>query len=152
MKTNRGMVKAILLSMITCGIYAIFFWSGIGEDINIIASKRDQKKTMHYCLLFFLVGPITLGIAYVFWFHRISARIGEELRARNIDYSFGAGSFWGWNVLGSLILVGPFVYLHKICKAMNLLVENYLSNGENNGLQPPVAPVYMAQIDSDKNQ
>ena len=25
---------------------------------------------------------------------------------RNITYSFGAGTFWGWNVLGTLIFVG----------------------------------------------
>ena len=43
--------------------------------------------------------------------------------------SFSAGSFWGWNVLGSLIVVGPFIYLHKMFKAMNLLAAHYNVNG-----------------------
>ena len=129
LKTNRGMLKAILLSIITFGIYGIVFYSRISSDINLIAGRYDGKKTMHYCLLFFIVAPITLGIGGIVWFHRISARIGNELTRRGIAYSFGAGSFWGWNVLGSLIAIGPFIYLHKLCKAMNLLNGNFNING-----------------------
>lgn len=129
LKTNRGMIKTLLLSLITLGIYGIVFYSGISTDINIIATRYDGKKTMHYCLLLFIVAPITLGIAAIVWCHRISARIGNELYRRGIAYRFGAGSFWGWNVLGSLIVIGPFIYLHKLCKAMNLLCADYNARG-----------------------
>lgn len=129
LKTNRGMVKTILLSILTFGIYGLIVYSGISSDINVIASRYDGKKTMHYCLLFFIVAPLTLGIAALVWCHRISARIGKELSRRGIAYSFGAGSFWGWNILGSLIAVGPFIYLYKLCKAMNLLSADYNARG-----------------------
>ena len=55
LKTNRGLLKYILLSFITFGIYGIVVMSSISNDINIVASRYDGKKTMHYCLLFFLV-------------------------------------------------------------------------------------------------
>ncbi len=129
LKTNRGLVKTILLSIITFGIYGLVLYSGISSDINLIASRYDGKKTMHYCLLVFIITPLTLGIGAIVWIHRISARIGNELARRGIAYSFGAGSFWGWNVLGSFIFVGPFIYLHKLCKAMNLLCADYNVNG-----------------------
>lgn len=129
LKTNRGLLKYILLSLVTFGIYPLVFMSGISNDINVIASRYDGKKTMHYCLLFFIVGPITCGIAYIVWAHKISARIGNELARRGIAYSFGAGTYWLWNVLGSLIGIGPFVYLHKLAKAMNQLAANYNLNG-----------------------
>lgn len=129
LKTNRGMIKCILLSLITFGIYGLVFYSSISSDINLVASRYDGKKTMHYCLLLFVITPLTLGIGSIVWIHRLSARIGRELARRGISYSFGAGSFWGWNVLGSLIAVGPFIYLHKLCKAMNLLCANYNVNG-----------------------
>lgn len=129
LKTNRGLLKFILLTIVTLGIYPLVFYSSISSDINLIASRYDGKKTMHYCLLAFLVGPFTLGIAYIVWPHKISNRIGNELSRRGIAYSFNAGTFWLWNVLGSLIVVGPFVYLHKLAKAMNLLAENYNMNG-----------------------
>ncbi len=128
-KTNYGMLKLILLSMITFGIYGLVVFSNMSTDINVIAAKYDGKKTMHYCLLIFVFSWLTLGIAPLVWYHRLSARIGKELTRRGIAYRFGAGSFWGWTLLGSLIFVGPFVYLHKLCKAMNLLGEDYKVNG-----------------------
>ena len=125
LNSNRGLLKYILLNIVTLGIYSIVFYSGISSDINIIASRYDNKHTMHYCLLFFLIGPFTLGIAYLVWYHKLSARIGMELRRRGIFYDFSAASFWLWSILGSLIIVGPFVYIHKLAKASNLLAESY---------------------------
>lgn len=129
LKTNKSLIKYILLNMITFGIYGLVVMSSVSSDINVIASRYDGKRTMHYCLLFFIVGPITLGIGFLVWFHRISARIGAELKRRGINYSMSAGTFWLWGILGSIILVGPFVFLHKLFKATNLLCENFNSVG-----------------------
>ena len=125
LKTNRSLLKFILLSMITFGIYGIVVMSAISTDINTIASKYDGKKTMHYCLVLFIFSWLTLGIVPLVWSHKLCARIGDELMRRGINYSFGAGTFWGWGVLGAFILVGPFIYIHKLLTSMNLLSESY---------------------------
>ena len=125
LKTNKGLLKTILLSLITFGIYPLVVMSAVSTDINIVASRYDGRKTMHYCLMFFLVAPLTFGIGGLVWSHNISDRIGNELKRRGIAYSFGAGSFWGWCVLGSLIGIGPLVYMHKLFKATNLLNGHY---------------------------
>ena len=62
LKTNRGLLKFILLSIITFGIYGLVVMSVISSDINTIASRYDGKKTMHYCLLFFLIIPLVCVI------------------------------------------------------------------------------------------
>ncbi len=129
LKTNRGLIKFILLSAITFGIYGLVVMSAISSDINIIAGRYDGKKTMHFCLVAFIFSWLTFGIVPIVWYHKISNRIGNELKRRGIAYSFGAGSFWGWNVLGSLIFVGPFIYLHKMFKSMNLLSVDYNAKG-----------------------
>lgn len=129
LKTNKGLLKTILLTIVTLGIYPLVVMSAVSNDINVVASRYDGKKTMHFCLLTFIVAPITMGIAGIVWYHRISNRIGAELKRRGIGYSFGAGSFWLWNVLGSLIVIGPLVYLHKLFKAVNLMNANYNVNG-----------------------
>lgn len=129
LKTNRGLLKYVFLSFITLGIYGLVVMSTVSTDINTIASKYDGKKTMHYCLVYFIFSWLTFGIVPLVWSHKISARIGAELARREINYSFGAGTFWGWNVLGSLIAVGPFIYMHKLLKAMNLLAEDYNTKG-----------------------
>ena len=129
LSTDRGMVTFILLSVITCGIYPLVVMSRISEEINLLASPYDGRRTMHYCLLTFVVAPITLGIAGFVWYHNISERIGNELKRRGIDYNFGASDYWLWNILGSWIVVGPFVYLHKMLTAMNLLNAHYNAYG-----------------------
>ena len=125
LKTNRGLLKYILLSLITFGIYGLVVMSAVGTDINQIAGRHDGRKTMHYCLIVFLFSWLTFGIASFVWYHRVSNRIGAELERRGIAYKISAGTFWGWCVLGSIIIVGPFIYIHKLLKAMNLLAENY---------------------------
>lgn len=129
LKTNRSLLKFILLSLITFGIYGIVVMSAVSTDINTIAARYDGKKTMHYCLVLFIFSWLTFGIVPLVWSHKLSARIGAELSRRGIDYSFGAGSFWGWGVLGTLIFVGPFIYAHKLLKSMNLLAEDFNNKG-----------------------
>lgn len=129
LKTNRGLLKYILFSLLTFGIYGIVVNSAVSTDINTIASRYDGKKTMHYCLVYFVFSWLTLGIVPLVWYHNISNRIGKELNRRGIDYSFNAGTYWIWNILGCLILIGPFVYIHKLLKAMNLLSEDYNVKG-----------------------
>ena len=47
LKTNRSLLKLILLSIITLGIYGIVVMSSVSTDINVIAGRYDGKKTMH---------------------------------------------------------------------------------------------------------
>lgn len=129
LRTNRALWKVILFSMLTFGIYGLVVFCNVSSDINTVASRYDGKRTMHYALLTFIIAPITLGIATFVWNHRISARMGNELNRRGIAYSFGASDFWLWGILGSLIIVGPFVYTHKMLKSMNLLAEDFNVRG-----------------------
>ena len=129
LRTNRALWKIIVFSMLTFGIYALVVYCHVGEDINTVASRYDGKRTMHFALLTFIIAPITLGIATFVWQHRISGRMGNELNRRGIDYSFSSSTFWLWGFLGSMIIVGPFIYIHKMMKAMNLLAEDYNARG-----------------------
>ena len=129
LSTKRGLLKYILLSFVTFGIYGIVAMSSVSSDINTIASRYDGKKTMNYWLLVLIVTPITFGIAAIVWCHKISNRIGAEMRRRGLPHAISAGTYWGWNVLGALIGIGPFIYIHKLCKAMNTLAAHYNTYG-----------------------
>ena len=129
LKTTRGLLKYIIFSLITFGIYPLVMMTLVGEEMNLVASKYDGKKTMNFCLVAFIFSWLTFGIVPLVWYHNISKRMGNELARRGIAYSFGAGSFWGWNILGAFIVIGPLVYTHKFCKAINLINENYNING-----------------------
>ena len=129
LRTSRGLLKMVLLGFITLGIYPLVVESHIGEELNLIASPHDGKRTMHFCLIYFIFSWLTLGIVLFVWFHRTSNRMGDELKRRGIDYSFSATDFWLWDILGSLIIIGPFIYVAKRMKAMNLINEDYNQKG-----------------------
>lgn len=103
--------------------------SNTAPTVNVSVTRRDGRRTMHYLLMVFLVGWITLGVGWLVWGHRITARVGGELRARGIAYDLGAADFWLWDILGACIIVGPFVYTHKLLTAMNLLSADYNRRG-----------------------
>lgn len=68
LRTQRGLLKYVLLGLVTFSIYDIWQMSEVGDSLNLLAFKRDGKHTMHYCLMFFLVGWVTLGIGWLVWF------------------------------------------------------------------------------------
>lgn len=129
LKTNRSLLKYILLSIITLGIYAIVVMTQVTNDMNTIACRYDGKKTTHYCLVFFLLGPITVGIYTLIWYHMLCERMATELRRRRIDYNFDAATFWLWGILGVLIIVGPFIFRYKFFKSINYLCADYNRRG-----------------------
>lgn len=129
LSTNRGLLKFILLSIITLGIYGMVIMSKLSTDINIIAYRHDGKRTMNNFVAFYVFGLITLGIVPLVWSTRLCRRIKGELARRGIAYKFGAGTYWIWGILCTLIIVGPFIYTHKLLKAMNLLSRHYNENG-----------------------
>lgn len=129
LRTDRGLLKFCLLSIVTLGIYGIVVWSHISEEINQVATPRDGKHTMHYCLVCFVFSWLTFGIVPLVWGHRITERVGDELKARNLPYSISAGTYWGWNILGALIIVGPFVYIYKFLTTMNMINADYNAKG-----------------------
>ena len=121
---GRSLVKMVLLGLITAGIYPLVIWSRIVTEMNIAASRKDGKRTMPYCAMLMLA-PVTLGIYPFVWMHHFCKRVDQQLKIRSCDYRFGASDFWLWGVLGSLILVGPFVFIHKMMKSMNLINSHY---------------------------
>jgi hypothetical protein len=80
----------ILLGIVALGFHTLVVYSKISTKINYVAMKYGGQHTMHYCLIYFVFSWLTLGIVLLIWYHKISARIGNELKRRGITYDFGA--------------------------------------------------------------
>ena len=126
--TCRGLGKMFFLGLLTLDIYPTVIWSRIVTELNLVASRYDGKRTMPYFAMY-LLAPLTLGIYPLVWMHKFCGRIRRELDRRTIGWQFGPRTFWLWGVLGSLILVGPFIFCHKLMVAMNKLNADYNING-----------------------
>ncbi len=124
LQTNRSMWKLIVLSILTLGLYSIAFFTPLSFDLDKVDPKRDREKTISF-LAAYILSLFTFSIVLTFWHYHIAVRIEEALERRKIDYNFSTGDFWSWYFFGSFILVGPFIYFHKLCKAMNLLCQSY---------------------------
>ena len=127
LSTNRSFWKFFFLNLITLGFYSIFFFSTIAYDLDKIDPRHDGSKTMSY-LVAFLISYFTFGIVLCCWHYGAAKRVEEAMTRRNIPSNFGTGTFWGWFILGNLIGIGPFVYVYKLCRAMNQLCESYNEN------------------------
>ena len=159
---KRGLLKMLLFSLLTCGIYPMVIYSRISMEINMVASRHDGKRTIHFMWLPVLAA-LTLFIYPFMWIHDLCNRIGGELERRQIQYKFSAASFWLWNLVygivgalattvvsyillevvaleqslviligaGMLVLsmIGPWVFIHKMMKAMNLVNAEYNRRG-----------------------
>ena len=128
-KQDRSFVAWFFLNLITGGIYGLVVTYFIVSDVNEICSPRDGKKTHSYLLMVFLFSWLTLGIYPLVWWHGFSNRIGDALQSRGYPRMLSAGTFWGWNVLGSLILVGPWIFDYKMLQAVNTLAADANNRG-----------------------
>ena len=130
LSTKRNMWVLMILTILTLGIYSIIFFIPFSFDLDKISPKYVGTKPMNY-LWAFVLSLFTFSIVIDIWHYQTAKRVEEALEYRKIEYEFGTADFWKWLVLGSLILVGPFIYYHKLCKAMNLLCEHYNENPTN---------------------
>ena len=127
LRTDRKMWKMMILHILTFGISSIFFFLPLSYELEKISPSRERQKMMSYAVAY-IASLLTFSIVLAIWFHSLSQRIEEALEERDIPYEFSPSTFWGWYYFGSLIIVGPFIYFHKLCTAMNLLCEDYNKN------------------------
>ncbi len=108
LRTDRTPWKVILLAIVTLSFYELFFFSSISFDIDKIAQRSDGKKTMNYALAIILA-LFTFSIVMLVWFHQICVRIDDALSEREIDYDFGARTYWLWAVCSDCRLGGVYM-------------------------------------------
>lgn len=128
LKDDRSFILTVVLTFITAGIFYLYRMMEMGECLNTVASKYDGKRSMNFILVA-IISVFTMGIPLYVWSHRFTGRLGDELRRRGKYSDLSPATFWLWDVLGSLIIVGPFVYLYKVMEGMNELCADYNVRG-----------------------
>ncbi len=128
LSTNRSLTKWILYGILTLGIYNLVVGSQLSDEINIVARKYDGRKTTNFIWILVL-SMLTGGIASIIWWHFLSDRISNELKRRQIPYSFGPVDYWLWAFFLGFLIVPIFILLHKYIHAMNLLNADYNQKG-----------------------
>ncbi len=123
MRTDRSMWKVIFFSFCTCGLYAVWWWATIGEDLNILIPEKP--RTMSYWLVTFVLNFLTCGIWSLVWKTQVSNKIGDVCEKYGSEYTLSGGDFWIFDILLSFVLVGPFIYLYRVSRCMNSVCAAY---------------------------
>ena len=124
-RATRTLPKFIFFSIITFGIYPLFFMSDLAKDINRIC-KGDGKETAGV-LKYIFFSIITLGIYSIYWYYALGKRMKETAKNK---YRLTLGESGGTYVLciipGALFFgIGLFVLWHFIIKNTNRLACAY---------------------------
>ncbi|MBR3493805.1 MAG: DUF4234 domain-containing protein [Clostridia bacterium] len=128
MQENRGLLKLILLSLITFGIYGLWFWSKYASDMNVVCAG-DGRKTRGI-LARILLSLITFGIYEWVWEYGVGERIMINCQKRGIPCTTSGGNILLWSILGSLLFgIGPLVACYKMIHGLNDLCIDYNRNG-----------------------
>ena len=116
--TTRGVIKYILLSLITFGIYPLYLLHAMAKETNITCAE-DGKKTKGL-LLFILFSAITFGIYAIVWWYNLANRLDKNLYANGKPSAIDGVGYLLWNIFGSLLFgLGPIIALHKLFKNLN---------------------------------
>lgn len=123
-KTNRSFVAFLLLSIITCGIYSLFFWHSYVKDVNTICAG-DGKNTRGV-LAMILLSIITCGIYGIVWTYGMQKRLSENAARYNAGVIAGGGTVLLWSIVGAFFFgIGTFVATYIQIDSLNRLAYNY---------------------------
>ncbi|MBR6524430.1 MAG: DUF4234 domain-containing protein [Clostridia bacterium] len=132
LKTNRSLLAFILLSIITLGIYPLFFWHKYAKEMNV-ACGGDGKHTRGI-IFRIIVGAITFGIYEFVWLYSAGDRIAYYCAKRNLPCKTSGGSVLLWFIFGSMLFgIGPFVAMYKLFNGMNTVCSDYNGRGRSAG-------------------
>ena len=123
MVKNRSLIGLVLLSIVTFGIYGLYWIYKIAKDVNTIC-QGDGKKTAGL-IKYWLLGIITFGIYQLIWVYMLGDRLQDNAQKYNITIKESGGTVLLWLILGSFIIIGPFIALHIIIKNTNALANEY---------------------------
>ena len=113
---KRSLGKYILLTIVTLGIYNIFFWNKWTEDVNKLCDG-DDKESANY-LLVFILDWCSLGINTLAW----NCQMGERLFQKAADYGV---EFKHGGMFFMLTRFIPFVSASYKISYVNKLAEIY---------------------------
>lgn len=72
MYQQRSVATVIILSILTCGIYAIYWYYVTMRDINEYLQISDMSPVVEIILMM-----VTFGIYYLYWMYKYGQRIAD---------------------------------------------------------------------------
>ena len=117
MATNRTFFRALLLSIVTLGIYPFYLVEVMAQSINA-AARKDGKRTWGF-LPYIIFSIFTLGVFAIIWHCKMITRIRDYCERHNRESCITQKFYLCWTLPGALCIVGPFIALARFLRAFN---------------------------------
>lgn len=125
--SNRSVVKVIVFTIVTCGIYPLFFYHGLSRDVNIIC-EGDGKHTRGI-FEYIVFSILTCGIYPYIWIFGVANRMCNYAADHGVRIREDGTTIILWYLFGILVCgIGPFVALYYICNNINIISDIYDNN------------------------
>ncbi|MBE6543276.1 MAG: DUF4234 domain-containing protein [Ruminococcaceae bacterium] len=123
-KENRSFIKFIILNTLTLGIYSLFFFSDLVDDVNTLCEDDGYESPGIFSLIFFSL--LTFGIYAIFYWYRVADMLDRAIKREGLPYEI-SGSFVAVCMVLSYFsfTIGQYVAIYKIINATNALAEEY---------------------------
>ena len=138
---QRSLLAFIVLSIVTCGIYPIFFFYSWTNDVNLVCAG-DGEDSLNYIVVLIL-SFVTCGIYGIYWIYKQANRLAKNGPRYGVVIVENGGTVLMWYLVGSLVCgLGSFVGLHILIKNLNTLANIY---NQNNGTPNATGNTYVQQ-------
>ncbi len=125
-KDDRSIITYLLLSLITFGIYAIWFLHRMTKDINELCREDGNRTPGVLALVLFSL--LTCGLYGLFWWYRVGDILAVAVRKRNLNSSVSGSGVLICFVLGYFVFgIASWVGMHRVFEATNELAVEYNS-------------------------
>ncbi|MBO5987704.1 MAG: DUF4234 domain-containing protein [Lachnospiraceae bacterium] len=124
LKTDRGLLVYILLTIITCGLYGYYFLYAMARDVNI-ACEGDGESTAGL-IAFILLSFVTCGFYAYFWYYKLGNRLAANAPRYGMSFQENGTTIILWCIIGAFVCgIGPFVAMHILIKNTNAICAAY---------------------------
>jgi hypothetical protein len=126
-KDDRSLFTYIVLGILTCGIYDIWFLHHLVKDVNELCAEDGKKSSG--VLAYVLLSLVTCGFYSFFWWYRLGDMLERAAKRRGVNNSITGGYVLISMVLGALVCgIGSYVGIYKVIDATNDLATDYNVN------------------------
>ena len=123
-QTDRNLLLYIVLSIVTCDIYAFYFIYKLAQDINIMCV--DDGERTGGLAAYILLSIVTCGIYSYYWMYKIGNRHYNNAPNYGLHFDENGTTILLWCIIGFLLCgIGPFIAMYFIIRNTNAMAAAY---------------------------
>lgn len=125
-KADRSLAAYILLSLVTCGIYGLYFFYRLAKDVNTMC--EGDGETTPGLAAFILLTYVTCGFYAFYWYYKIGNRLSANASRYGLAFQENGTTVLMWCIVGYITCgIGNYVAMYFIIKNANAMATAYNS-------------------------